>query len=478
MYNRKSIVVLLAAIISIKETEGQSQRIPLSTSSLAAKEYYQRGFRHEDYGDLSLAAEQYKKAVEADTAFALGYLALAMVQGESSERRKYVEKAMQFIENVSEGERQWILGRNAFYGTGKDAEEFPAFEKLVQVHPEDPVAQYLYGYMLHHHGRKNYPKAIEHLEKAIRLDPKYITPYNDLAYAYMENNDFRNAERILLLNIQLQPDKVNPYDSYAEMLMRTGRYSESLDYYDKVLKMDPAYPWATFGKASNLNFLGRHAEARHIIKPLLNLKLTERETWHVMQAIECSYVDEGKPDSAIMTLMDHAELAKQKNYFTQQYIAYRNSTRIYFEYNQPDKGWEQYKKLNELVQNGSRSEDAKKQTENLGRYYQAYYFFLQGKMTEAITELEEYSKLRGRLDDAGKILKAKIFINDKRSPEAIELLRQCDQDNPYTQYWLAEACNANGNKAGATKLYKAVVTKNMMQDLEYHLVRQKALQKL
>lgn len=471
------MILIFFSCNSFQSAVAQLVSIPVTSSSVKAKSFFYQAFEAEDMGELEKASGLYQKAISLDSNFALAYMGLAMVQPELATRRKYMAKSVEKMSFGSASEKYWILARNAFYGVGRDIDEYVNFEKLLALHPNDPVAHYYFGFVHHNHGRKDYAKAIEHYENAIKLNPKYISPYIELAYAYMGVKDYKNAERILRTLIQLQPNKSGPVDSYAELLLRTGRYKESMEWYDKALKINPTYPWAIFGIAANLNFLGRHQEARNLIPKALQFKLNERESWHVMQAMECSYLDDGKPDSAVAALMQYAKLAKEKNYFTQQYIAYRNSTRIYFEYDDHIRGLKQYKLFNEFVQNNSQSNDVKKQVADLSYYYQAFGKLIEGKYTEAMLNLEEYTKRKGRVDDFAKILKAKILIKENKYDDAKATLSEADIDNPYVLFWLAEVNTALGNKIDALNLYKEVSTKNIMQDMEYHLVRRKALAK-
>jgi cytochrome c-type biogenesis protein CcmH/NrfG len=45
-----------------------------------------------------------------------------------------------------------------------------------------------------------------------------------MGYAYSDKNDFNKAEEAFKKYISLLPDSPNPYDSYAELLLKNGRY--------------------------------------------------------------------------------------------------------------------------------------------------------------------------------------------------------------------------------------------------------------
>ena len=50
----------------------------------------------------------------------------------------------------------------------------------------------------------------------------------------------------------------NPYDSYAELLMKLGRYEESIQQYKKALDVNPEFFASHMGISNNLMFLRRY----------------------------------------------------------------------------------------------------------------------------------------------------------------------------------------------------------------------------
>ena len=469
---------LFILCLCIPLTTISQKNIPVTTTSSEALGLFTKGFQYEDKGELDSAREYYKRAVEKDTSFALAYMALALLQNEFAERKKFMAKSFSLVNKVSEGEKLWISGRNAFYGDGKREEEFSFFEKLAALYPEDAVAQYLFGYMNHHHGRNNTKKAIEHLETSIKIDPAFITAYNDLGVAYTEAKDFKNAERIFLKYIDLQPNKAKPVEQYAELLMRMGQYERSIAMYKKALLLDPSYPWTYFGMAADFNFLGKYQDARRILPQVSHLKLTERETYHIMHAYACSYVDEGKIDSAILSLREHEKIGKDKNFFTQRYLALNNIVRLYFETGNAAKGMEAYTHFNNMIQTETKNNDLKKQVSEQALFYKAYAMYINGENREALEKLAEYDTLKKTTDQQSRLLKAKIMIKLNKPDEAITLLGQRATDNPYAQFWLATAYKLNGDMTKAHDIYKNIAARNEMQELDYHLVRKKAISEL
>ena len=443
------------------------------------KQNFTTGFYHENRGENELAKKYYQKTIDLDTNFALGYMAYGMMEGVVSQRRQWIQKAMSKIEYAkTDYERFWIKGRNAVYGNGNADDEFTSFDEMVKLYPNDAIALYLLGFVYQHHGRSQYQYAIEHLQKAIALYPQFSMALNELAYSFMETQQFKKAEKILLKNIAAVPDKPHSYNSFADYLLRMGKYNQSIAYYQKVIKMDTTFPWAYIGQAANLNFLAKYFAARSTLGHLEHLELTEREAWHQMQAYECSYIAEGKIDSAIIVLDKYAEAARQKGRFTQQYIAHRNKTRIYFEIGDYVNGMKAYQIFNQMVTTNSQNESTKKQVADWGFYYRAYQAYLENKFSEADTLLAQYGAQRFQHDDASRNLRTKILAKQENYTKALETLQQADTTNPYIQYLYGEVYMQMGKKSVARKYAQSVINKNVMQDLEYHIARAKSMKLL
>jgi CubicO group peptidase (beta-lactamase class C family) len=62
---------------------------------------------------------------------------------------------------------------------------------------------------------------------------------NRLGYDFMHNGYNQQALEVFKLNIVLHPDSFNVYDSYGELLMKTGKKEEAIVLYKKSLSLNP-----------------------------------------------------------------------------------------------------------------------------------------------------------------------------------------------------------------------------------------------
>ncbi len=99
--------------------------------------------------------------------------------------------------------------------------------------------------------------------------------------------------------IELIPDDPNPYDSYAELLMRTGRFEESITSYRLALEEDDHFVASHIGIATNLNFLDRQDEAHRQLEQMLANARNDGERRGAYFAMAVSRVSAGDLSGAI-----------------------------------------------------------------------------------------------------------------------------------------------------------------------------------
>lgn len=148
--------------------------------------YYQLNKSDSALAELTLAAEEWRKADKKDLVFmyeSKGMVehALGMVQlrlGKTAEARESFARALQ--EDLSYAPAHVQLGFIAL-----DARDtttaISEFDLATQIAATDPALRYQYGFTLHESGK--HPEAEEQLKKAISLNPVYAAPHLALAKA-------------------------------------------------------------------------------------------------------------------------------------------------------------------------------------------------------------------------------------------------------------------------------------------------------
>ncbi len=283
-------------------------KIPVTTDSKEALESYRAGLALADRLRGQEAIRHFQAAVAQDRDFALAYLGLAFALPTAGEFFKTFDKALGLADGVSEGERLWIKGVEAIVN-GYPTKQQEYFRKLTELYPRDERAFNLLGNS--YFGQQDYQQAIAAFRRAAELAPDFSQPYNQLGYAYRYLDDYPAAEAAFTRYIELIPDDPNPYDSYAELLLKMGRFDESIAQYRMALTHDAHFVASHVGIATCLTLKDEHQAAREHLDVLLELARNDGERRAAHFARTVTYVDEGAHDTALEEQLKQYALARK-----------------------------------------------------------------------------------------------------------------------------------------------------------------------
>jgi tetratricopeptide (TPR) repeat protein len=237
-----------------RNTSADSGKIPVTTSSEEARKEFTRGRDLAEKLLIQDSIAHFDRAIALDPNFALAELNRAQVSPTGPEFFEHLKKAVSLADKASNGERLLILANEAG-ANGNATKQKEYLDQLVAAYPDDERAHFnLGGYYF---GQQDMPKAIEHYKKATELSPTYSTAFNILGYAYRQNSDYANAEQAFKKYIELIPRDPNPYDSYAELLLKMGRFDEAITQYKKALEIDPQLHQLTSGYSVGFDVSGQ-----------------------------------------------------------------------------------------------------------------------------------------------------------------------------------------------------------------------------
>ncbi|HEY1908470.1 MAG TPA: tetratricopeptide repeat protein, partial [Myxococcaceae bacterium] len=240
--------------------------LPITTASPEARALYIEG---RDLVERLKATEGHLKtdqAVKKDPQFALAWLQWANTSGTAKDFQAGLDKAVANASHATEAEQKFIKAAEAGVRS-RPADQERLLGELAKQFPSDARIQAQIGIIAF--GRQDYDGAVRALSRAVEIDPKFTLPYNQLGYAYRAQGNNAEAEKTFKKYAELIPDDPNPHDSYAELLMRLGRYDESIAEYKKALQIDPYFLSAYVGITNNQIFAGKGDEARATLKQMM-----------------------------------------------------------------------------------------------------------------------------------------------------------------------------------------------------------------
>ena len=223
-----------------KIEETQRPVIDVTTSSTEAYTYYLKGIDAIERLYYGEAVQDFTKALEIDSTFAMASLSLGTAHASCFNRaeawRSYTN-ALRHAAKATERERLYINAQYAVSVENNPAEGIRIYRELLEKYPREKNA---WGFVGALYSRKGaYREAIACQEKALELDPTFGGALNDLAYNYMYMENYEKAIEILRRYSTLFPNDANPYNSMAEAYFAMGRLDETARTYEKAFALKP-----------------------------------------------------------------------------------------------------------------------------------------------------------------------------------------------------------------------------------------------
>jgi len=216
----------------------------ITTSSPEAYKYYCDGRKYHYKGDFRQGIRLYEKATEIDPEFAMAYRIMAMAYGSLrsySERNKYLKKAFELSERISDRERYSIEGSFYHFKSEKTWDKaIDAFNKLLELYPDDWVGMINLG-IIYNEGLEEFDKAIELFEVPVQNKEEAYHPYVNLAGVYRRKGMYDKSKTVLEYYLKNIADIAVIRHYLARNFLCQGKYDLALAEVDKSFSLDPSY---------------------------------------------------------------------------------------------------------------------------------------------------------------------------------------------------------------------------------------------
>ena len=480
LHPRADRLVLAVALIGYSSAHAQSDggngKIPVTTSSAEARQQYVKGRTLGENLRAHDSREFLTQAAAKDPGMALAQYSLALNAPTAKDFFEHLKRAVALADKASEGERLMILGLQA--GANADTRlQREYYERLAAAYPRDERAHFLLGGA--YFGQQNYSKAIGEYGKSVELAPDYAPAYNLLGYAHRANGEFDQAEKAFKRYIALIPNDPNPYDSYAELLMKMGRFDESIAMYRKALATDPHFAPSRFGIASNLMFQGKHEEARAEAWKLYEAARNDGERRTALFGAAVIYADEGKLDQALAELKKEYAVAEKINDAAAMSADLVAMGDVALEAGKPGDARKFYVSSLAMQEKSDLSHEVKEDAKLNHHYNLGRAALRAGDLAAAREHAKTFLIGAMAKNNAGEVrqaheLSGAIALQDKKYDQALEELRQGNQQDPYTLYRIALAYQGKGDQTKAADFFRQAANQHTLPTLNYAFVRAKA----
>jgi tetratricopeptide (TPR) repeat protein len=425
------------------------------------------------------ARTHFTRAAELDSGFALAYYGLATSAPTTGDFFAALRQTVTLAEKVSAGEAHMIRALEAGVN-GQPEVVRQHLTGLVTAFPQDERAHNLLGNF--HFGRQEWQTAIEEYRKATAINPDFSQPYNQLGYALRFLERYDEAEQAFKKYVELIPGEPNPYDSYAELLMKRGRFSESIAQYQKALSVNANFVASYIGIANNQIFLGKPSEARDTVAKLATIARNdgERRQAHFWSAV--SYLHEGNTKSALGEIELAYAIAKQASDRAAMAGDLNQMGTILLQAGQAAEALAKYQESVAMSDSSQATADVKEAARRNYVSNTARAALVRGDVAAAAAAAQRYreqveaKKIPFEVwqshEIAGLVAAAKAD-----HATAVRELEQANQQDPRVLYALGEAYAAAGNADSASKTFERAANFNGL-GFTYAFVRTKAQAKL
>ncbi len=476
-----AVAVTMTACDRVKGSEetgvtGPAVRVPVTTVSQEARDHYLIGRDLMDKLRVPEARRHLEQAVARDSTFAIAHYDLAISEPTTQGFREHLTRAVDLSEAASEGERLMIMALHAG-SNANPVEQRKLYEQLASAYPLDPRAHFLLGFS--QAGQQQFEAAIASFVRATELDPEFSPAWNALGYAYRPLGRYEQAERAFKRYIALIPNEPNPYDSYAELLLKIGRHDESIAMYRKALEADSHFVASYVGIAANHAYRGRYADARAEAQRLRKVARHDGERRTALLTTAIVWADEGNTARALDALSARQDVARRSGDTVAMAEDLALMGTLLVETGRADEARNRFRQSLELIEQAALSPEIKGDARLEHRSSIARVAIrkrdLAGARTQAAAFMEA-ATAGGNPDRVreGHELFGLIALADGNGDEALTHLKQADQQDPYVLYAQAKAHALKGERDEAEALYSKVAAYNELPTMRYAVVRRAA----
>ena len=455
----------------------RGDKIAITTASDEARTLYTRGRELADQLRAHDARKLFEQAAAKDPNFALAHYDLATNSPTPKEFLEHLNEAVALSGKASEGERlrSWRFRPAA---TANPRSRWSTPRSSWPSIRDDERAPSLLGFACS--GQQEFDKAIGTAHEGDRGQPDSLhRPTIPSATPTCRRRKYAEAEPAFKKYIELIPNDPNPYDSYAELLMQTGRFDESIAQYRKALSLEPHFSNSYIGIATNLMFQGKHARRRPRRSSTTGRARRWRPAHRAFANRAVIFLDQGNTDAGA------PGDRRSSTPSTPSWRPRRHERRrppmgdILLDAGRADEAAKRYQQSLKLIEGSGLPGELKKNAKLGDHYNLARVALAKRDLATAKSEAAAYMSGAEATGDIARIrlgheLAGTIALQEKDFDQATEHLAQADQQDPYILYTIALAYQGKGDAAKAKEFAQRAADQHTLPTIRYALVRMKA----
>ncbi|NIM59421.1 MAG: protein kinase [Candidatus Aminicenantes bacterium] len=244
----------------------------ITSSSPEAFKYYSEGRNYHHSGDYRKSIQLMERALEIDPEFAMAYRSMAMSYNNIylfSERVKYIQKALDLTDRLSEKERYLIEG-DFYFGSEETFDKaIEAYKKLLDLYPDSQAGNNNLGNV--YRSIEEWDKSIERYEVCVKTKTEFIPSYTNLAASFRAKRMYEKAKQVLEDHINNISDHATIRRALATYYYEQGELDLALAEIDKAFILNPTHPLNFRAKGDIYVFKGDLIKAEEEYRKLLDI---------------------------------------------------------------------------------------------------------------------------------------------------------------------------------------------------------------
>lgn len=235
--------------------------IPLTTSSVTARDELLRGIHDLDVEQVTTARQHFDRALAADPNFAFGHLYAAFAAPSVATYRTHLDEAVRLADRATPVEQLWIRAQRATLDNDVNG-QLALAQQLLQLTPSDPRA---YGYLAGvQFNAARVAEGRATLERAGQIEPNFAPTWIQLGNSYLFNEprDPARAETYIRRAVALEPNEPFVHDYMGDTYRALNNLPQARLSYTRMIELDASRAGAFQQRGHVNSFLGNFAEAR------------------------------------------------------------------------------------------------------------------------------------------------------------------------------------------------------------------------
>lgn len=170
---------------------------------------------------------------------------------EDSMKKRQEEKTLTDWDYIKQG--------NACFPGKEYRRAIELYDEAIRVNPKNAIA---YGNRaLAHSYLTEYAEAIEDNNIAVSLDPKYAGAFRNRGTAYAELDNHQQALKDYIKAIELDPNDSIAYFNRGKSYVKLGQHAQAIQDYDKATELNPSDAAAYFNRGNSYDDLKQYEQA-------------------------------------------------------------------------------------------------------------------------------------------------------------------------------------------------------------------------